>query len=656
MAEIRRGTGVVRTHGLRPGSDVLTAVAVGVLIVAVLYFGREIFMPIALAVLLSFALAPVVRTLRSWHLPRVASVLVTVLLAFSLVAVLAWVMATQVTELAGDLPRYQETMREKIVRLKGAATGGAMKSASTVLERLSKEIDAPEKEPGAATSAPAAVPKVAAAPEPEPAEPPPMPVVLREPPPGPLATLQSVLTPLVHPFAMTGIVVIFVIFILLQREDLRNRFIKLVGAGDLQKATAALDDAANRLSRLLLTQLVVNTVFGIVVGLGLTLIGVPIAALWGMMAGILRFVPYIGAIIAAALPVVLAAAVDPGWSMLWETALLFLVIETVVGQFVEPLVYGRSTGLSPVAVVVAATFWTWLWGPVGLVLATPMTVCLVVLGRHVQGLAFIEVMLGDRPALSPPELFYQRMLAGDAAEVAAVAEEFLKERSLSEYFDRIALPALRLAQADLDRGALDAQSLARIRDTVEEVVDDLDTYDDTPPPRHRRTEDTEAAAAVEAVPDEPELPILDQADLPEAWRGRLPLVCLAAGTPLDEAAAVILARLVSKHGVGAHAAAADAISARRIGDLADSGTAMVCLCSLAASDAPSRHAQRRLRRRLPALVVIACDLSEPAAEGADDRRPGSLRGALEAVLAAVPAPAPGVEETTAGEKTGIVTP
>ena len=254
------------------------------------------------------------------------------------------------------------------------------------------------------------------------------------------------------------------IFILLQREDLRNRFIKLAGSHDLQKTTAALDDAATRLSRLFLIQLALNTAFGIVIGAGLWIIGIPSPVLWGILAAVLRFVPYIGAVISAVFPLTLAAAVDPGWSMLLWTAALFLVVEPVVGHVIEPLLYGHSTGLSPVAVVASATFWTALWGPVGLVLATPLTICLVVLGRHVERFEFLDVMFGDRPALSPPELFYQRMLAEDPAEAVDKAEEFLKERPLSIYYDEVALPGLKLAQNDIARGALDRAQSEKIKD------------------------------------------------------------------------------------------------------------------------------------------------------------------------------------------------
>ena len=324
---------------------------------ATLYFGREIFVPVALAILLSFVLAPVVNLLQRIRIPRAVAVVSVVALAFAAIFGLGGLMATQLTQLAGDLPRYQSTMREKIQSFRGATAGsGTLERAADMLQDLSKELDKP-KDTARASAGPLvrqASPTGAVQP---------VPVEVRQPDPGALESLRTVISPLIHPLATTGIIVIFVIFILLQREDLRNRFIRLAGSHDLQRTTAALDDAGSRLSRLFLIQLVVNAAFGLAIGLGLWLIGVPSAVLWGILAGVLRFVPYIGAFIAAAFPLALAAAVDPGWSMLLWTLALFLVIEPVVGHVVEPMVYGHSTGLSPVAVVVSATFWTALVGP-----------------------------------------------------------------------------------------------------------------------------------------------------------------------------------------------------------------------------------------------------------------------------------------------------
>ncbi|HYN88407.1 MAG TPA: AI-2E family transporter [Ardenticatenaceae bacterium] len=502
-------------------------------------------------------------------------------------------------------------MREKVQSLRGSAAGSsALERAADVLQDLGKELDRPQTDAGRLANplAPSAAPAT---------ETKPIPVEVRQPDPGALQTLGAFITPLIHPLATTGIVVIFVIFILLQREDLRNRLIRLAGSHDLQKTTAALDDAAGRLSKLFLTQLVLNAAFGVVIGVGLYFIGVPSPVLWGILAAILRFVPYIGAFISAAFPLALAAAVDPGWSMLLMTAALFIVMEPVAGHVVEPLVYGHSTGLSPVAVVVAATFWTWLWGPIGLVLATPLTVCLVVLGRHVERLEFLDVMLGDRPALSPPEIFYQRMLAGDPAEAADVAEEFLKERSLSVYYDEVALAGLRLARADALRGVLDEARLERMRGTVEELVDDLSDHPDLEP-ASGRTVDPEAAAAVDASVDESgiaNLPVLAPEDLDPRFTGEAPILCIAGQSPVDEAAALMLAQLLTKHGLNSRVEGAASLSVQSISRLEAADTAVVCLSFLdAGSPAHMRYAVRRLRRTMPqAKILLGCWVADATA-------------------------------------------
>jgi predicted PurR-regulated permease PerM len=567
-----------------------------------------VFVPVALAILLSFVLAPLIRLLQRGHVPRSIAVVSVVLVAFAAISGLAGLMASQVAGLAGDLPRYQSTMREKIASVRGStASSGALERAADVLQDLGKELDKPQ-----GAIARTSNPLSPAAPTPVPAggEVQPIPVEVRQPDPGALQTLGAFITPLVHPLATTGIVVIFVIFILLQREDLRNRLIRLAGAYDLQKTTAALDDAAGRLSSLFLTQLALNAAFGLVIGTGLWFIGVPSPILWGILAGVLRFVPYIGALISAAFPLALAAAVDPGWSMLIWTAALFLVMEPLAGHVIEPLVYGHSTGLSPVAVVASATFWTWLWGPIGLVLATPLTVCLVVLGRHVERLEFLDVMLGDRPALSPPEVFYQRVLAGDPAEAADKAEEVLKERSLSAYYDEVALEGLRLARVDAVRGVLDDARILRIRDTVREVVDDLSDHEDAPP-SGGTTIDAEAAAAVDATDESAttsDLPFLSKSELSPAFRGQAPVLCIAGQGPLDEAAAMMLAQLLTKHGLGVRVEGADTLSTQNIGQLETDGVALACLCYLdAGSPAHMRYAVRRLRRKLPEVeIVLGC--------------------------------------------------
>jgi predicted PurR-regulated permease PerM len=595
----------------------LSAVATSILaviIIMTLYFGREIIIPIALAILLSFVLAPLVGLLQRIRVRRGLAVVSVVIIAFAVIFGIGSLLASQLTQLAGDLPRYQSTISEKIQSFRDTTAGrGTLERASGMLKDLSKELDKPKDaasalRPGADSKATASVA--------------PVPVEVRQPDPGALESLQSLISPLLHPLATTGIIIIFVIFILLQREDLRNRLIRLAGSNDLQRTTAALDDAAARLSRLFLIQLLLNGTFGVIIGLGLWLIGVPSAILWGILAAVLRFVPYIGAAIAAAFPLALAVAVDPTWSMLLWTLGLFLIVEPIVGHVIEPMVYGHSTGLSPVAVVASATFWTALWGPIGLVLATPLTVCLVVLGRHVERLEFLDVMFGDRPALSPPEIFYQRMLAGDPTEASEKAEEFLKERSLTSYYDEVALKGLQLAQADAERGALDHQRLIKIRDTVSEFTNNISEQDDRPLPKVNSTTDVEATSAVETVAEDApfeHLPILSRDELPPGWQGEHPVLCVAGRTLLDEAAAIMLGQLSTAHGLAARVEAAEALSTTNIFRLETTDVAIVCLVYMDQSGpAHMRYTVRRLRRKLPkATIILGCwmrDLDPTALE------------------------------------------
>jgi predicted PurR-regulated permease PerM len=592
-----------------------------------LYFGREIIIPIALAILLSFVLAPLVGLLQRARVPRGLAVVSVVIIAFTLIFAIGSLLAAQLTQLARDLPSYQSTITEKIQSFRETTAGrGTLERASGMLKDLSKELDKPKDAAsalGAGASPKAAAPLI------------PVPVEVRQPDPSALESLQSLISPLLHPLATTGIIVIFVIFILLQREDLRNRLIRLAGSHDLQRTTAALDDAASRLSRLFLIQLLLNGSFGVVIGTGLWLIGVPSAILWGILATVLRFVPYIGAAIAAAFPLALSLAVDPTWSMLLWTLALFIVVEPIVGHVIEPMVYGHSTGLSPVAVVASATFWTALWGPIGLVLATPLTVCLVVLGRHVERLEFLDVMFGDRPALSPPEIFYQRMLAGDPTEASEKAEEFLKERSLTSYYDEVALKGLQLAQADAERGALDHERLTKIRDAVSEFANNISDQDDRPLPKVNSTTDAEATSAVETVAEDApyeNLPILSKKDLPPEWQGEHPVLCVAGRSLIDEAAAIMLGQLSTSHGIAARVEAAEVLSTANVFRLETTGVAIVCLIYMDASGpAHMRYSVRRLRRKVPeAIIVLGCwmkDIGPGALEKLRDSAKADLAAA-----------------------------
>lgn len=566
------------------------AVIVGAIAVAALYVGRDIFVPLALAILLSFVLSPIVLRLRGWRVGRVPSVIVTVVFAFAVLFGIGSVIGRQVGHLAENLPRYQDTIREKIHSIQGAAAStGIVARATSMIENLENEVTkGAENASGRAANPSGAPAKAAQARQP-------IPVVISRPPSTPVEIIQTIVGPLLQPLATTGIVVIFVIFILLQREDLRDRFIRLAGGRDLHRTTVALDDAVARLSRYFLTQSAVNASFGVLIGVGLSVIGVPNPVLWGIMAGLLRFIPYIGAPIAAVFPAALAFAVDPGWSMLFWTLGLFLAIELAVGQVIEPFLYGHSTGLSAAAVVVAAMFWTWLWGPIGLLLSTPLTVCLVVVGRHVERLQFLDVLLGDEPALALDESFYQRMLAGDPDEAAHQAEQFLKDKPLCAYYDEVAIKGLALAQMDVDRGLLDQEHLLQIKQAVDGVIDNLADHDDMPP----------AGEPQDGGADRPP-PVLAAEELRPAWRaGEMPVLCVAGRGALDEAAAAMLAQLLLKHGIGARVVGSRAVLPANALQLDPAGVAMVCLAYLRPTGfGNARFVARRLRRNLPQAKIL----------------------------------------------------
>ena len=572
----------------KSGNSLATVLIVAA-IVAALYFGREVLLPMALAVLLSFVLAPPVKLLQRLYLPRFAAVTIVVLLAFGVIFGLATLMFGQVSQLAGDIPRYQSNLAEKVQALRGATTAsGTLEQASQVLQNLQKELDRPKSaKPTSPTT-----PDASSLPDR------PIPVEVRQPDPGALQTLATLIAPLIHPLATTGIIIIFVVFILLQQQDLRNRLIRIAGSHDLQRTTLAMDDAGKRLSRLFLMQLALNAAFGLIIGIGLWVIGVPSAPLWGLLAMVLRFVPYIGAILAAILPLIVATAVDPGWSMMLMTAALFLVVEPLIGHVIEPMVYGHSSGLSPVAVVVSATFWTWLWGPIGLILATPLTMCLVVLGRHVERLKFLEVLLGDQPALSPSESAYQRMLAGDPIEPTDQAQAFLKDGTLTEYYEQILMGALRLAWADSQRGRLDQQETQRIRDTVSELVEDLESHnesqnsseDGVPPGKLKQLE---KIVSGEAPPS------------PPINRVEGTVFCIPGLGLLDETVAMPLAQLLRREGISAEAKETETLPMSKLFALEIKDVALICLCYLEhATPAQLHYTSRRLRRKAPGVSIL----------------------------------------------------
>ena len=564
-----------------------------VIVVASLYLTREIVVPIALAVLLSFVLAPFVKFLQRWHIARPIAVVLAVSVMLAVVICLGAMVLVQVKQLAKDLPRYQTTLGEKAHGLRDTlGQSGVLMGASGLLKDLGKELEKPEipdPEKAAATAPTLSKPDNSAKP---------IPVEVHQPKPGASDTLVAMLTPLVTPFTTSGIVLIFVLFFLFQREDLRNRFIRLAGSGDIEKTTTALDEAGRRLGRLFATQLVLNAIFGCVIGLGLALIGVPSAPLWGLLAMILRFVPYIGALLATVLPLILAAAVGEGWRMVVWTAALFALIETLMGQVVEPFIYGKSAGLSPVAIIIAAAFWTWLWGSLGLLMSTPLTLCLVVLARHVKRLQFIDIMLGDQPALTPPQVAYQRMLTGDPVESIEQARAFLEKDSVIDYYEQILLGALRLAQVDAERGRLDDARLENIFKTVSDVVEDLAEH---------RSSDASPDTAEEAGPSADSETVSNPVD-----DFGSPVLCVAGLGRLDDCAVLVVADALKRAGINARVAGATT-------SIDQEGP--ICICYLEnVSRARLDYAVRKLSRSAPAARILVCLLTnteeQPRASGA----------------------------------------
>lgn len=579
-----------------PGPNSLLGLAVGVVIIAALSVARDVLIPLTLAVLLAFVLGPVVGFLRWLKVPRVPSVLLAALAALAVMLLLGALIGTQVAQLSNDLPRYAGTIEEKFSAVRRFAT--------QELSNLTNGL-------------PALKPAAPANPEPShPATPGPIAVEVHQPSPGPLDLARELLVPLIAPLATALIVFVVAVFILLQREDLRDRVIRLFGSSDLHRTTAALDDAGTRLGRYYLSLLMVNTGFGCVIAAGLFFIGIPSPILWGILAGLLRFIPYIGAFGGALFPVVLAASVDPGWTMVFETVGLFLVVENVLGQAIEPMIYGHSTGLSPVSVVIAAVFWGWIWGGIGLLLSMPLTLCLVVLGRHIERLEFLAVLLGNQPALSPAESLYQRMLVGDADEALEQAEALLKERPLDAYYDEVAIPGLLLAARDSLRGVLTPAQTRGIMESICGVVVDLG-------------EEAESAP-------------VDGLDA--GWTDESSILCIAGRGPLDEAVCAMLAQALGKRGLRARVVSYDAVSRANIATLDLTGVRLLLVSYIegANSLSPLRYLIRRLRQRAGDATIMVGMWAET--EGAEDeariqiavgadRYVTSLRDAVAACLA-----------------------
>ena len=560
----------------------LWAVALTSFVIAMLYLARDLFIPLALAALLTFLLSPLVTRIERW-LGRIAAVLLVVATIFAATGAAGWVLTRQMVDLATKLPDYKENIRTKLRSIK-VPTGGAFAKFSETIEELKKDL------PGAETPALAAKPA---------AEAPKTPVLPANIAPAvapaqvadtfkvnPVELGQRLIAPLLGPLGTAALVLLLVIFMLLRREDLRRRLIRLIGKGRISAATHAMDDAGSRVFRYLFMQLVVNVSYGIPVAIGLYFIGVPNAVLWGACAAVLRFIPYIGPWIAAAIPVALSLAVSPNWTMPLLTIGLFVVLELLSNNVMEPWLYGTSTGVTPIALIIAAVFWTWLWGPVGLFLSTPLTVCLVVMGRRVPNLSFLSVLLSDEEALTPAEDFYHRLLTIDEQDELEFVESYLKANSLTALYDSVFVPVIIATETDHRLELLDDEQRSFIEQSLRDIIEDLGTV-----PQVASKIDADGAAAQETPSRNAAAPFR--------------ICCLPARADRDELSGAMLTQLLNQQGWLAQNGPAKLAVGELIDLVEKSNADAACISVVSPSTViHARYLCVKLRARFPQLRIV----------------------------------------------------
>lgn len=589
----------------RAGGIVATAT-----VLALLYFGRDVLVPVTLAVILSLLIAPLVRALRSVGLGQTLSVLAAVLgLALAMGATAA-VIGMQVVKMTAGLPHYEETIRHKLTTLNDI-TVGRLKSLTGQAGRFidqnaAARAPADAAAPRSSTAEGTRVPRTQA----PPAEaPPPIPVEIHEPPANALVVLQRVMGSIWVPVETAGIVLVVLIFVLLEHEAVRDRFIRIAGGTDIRATTLALNDAGQRLSRFFVSQFLVNLGVGLAVALGLIVVGLPHALLWGALAGVLRFVPYVGVWIAALFAALLAAAVDPGWALSIATLGLFIIVELLAGQLIEPQLYGHTTGLSPLSVVVAAIFWSWLWGPVGLIVSTPLTLCLVVAGRHIKALSLLDILLGDNQALTMPQRLYQRALSGDSQEIIAAARAFLKRNSFAAYCDVVLIPALSLARIDLDAGAISAQQQALVRNVMVTVIGAIGGEGRKFSRRQARGSVLDRTSVHPGIGRELRA---QREQTYGRFQGPLSvppgsiMLCIGMGSPADELATELLVRILRDQKIDARHLSIDDLNAPPPPDASPDIVSAVYLMSAFPSEERKRgeSVAERVRERFPGVRLV----------------------------------------------------
>ena len=553
----RRGPPTTRTTGHRRGTLLtaevrpLVALGTGALLVACLYWGQAVLIPVALAGLLAFLLSPVVNAIDRWGAGRATSVLVVVLLAFCLAGGVGWVLLRQLVALADELPQYSANIRQRVADLRGLSKGGSVEKVQRTLTEVVGEMQ--KAEPNAKADKP-------------------IPVIV-EPPSSLLARLPGLLDVL----AATGVVTVLVVFMLLERQQLRDRLIRLVGYRRVTMTTKALDEATARITRYLLMQSVINGSFGVAVGIALFLLGIPYAALWGFLAAALRFIPYVGPAIAVLLPTALALAMFPGWSRPLLTFAVVLALELVASMVVEPWLYGQSAGVSPVGLLVAVIFWTWLWGSVGLLLATPLTVCLIVLSKHLPSMGFLVLLMGDDPVLEPKARYYQRLLARDQDEAADIVEAYVKASDPESVYDEVLLPALYYAKQDCEREKISEADAEFVAHSTREIVEELH-------------QDRTTTAARDATATEGSL-------VPR----RLLFLC-PARDEIDGVAVAIASRLIDATRWQVETLGTSMLTSEVAHIVDERRPALVCIVSVAPGGmSHTRHLCKRLRARRPDL-------------------------------------------------------
>ena len=570
-------------------------------VVVTLYFARELLIPLALSALLTFLLAPVVTRLERW-VGRIAAVLLVVALIFTAVGAAGWILTRQLVDLATRLPQYKGNIVTKI-RAFDTPKGGLLSTLSDTVDELKKELPGGDAQPTPTVTQQPGKPESIVVIQPSAAAPA-LPVeVVQSSRANPFELVQLIIAPLLGPLGMAALVLILVIFMLLEREDLRSRLIRLIGQGRISATTRAMDDAGHRVSRYLLMQLLVNLTYGVAIAVGLYFIGVPNAMLWGGFGTVLRFIPYVGPWIAAIFPTVLALAVSPHWSMPLFTIALFGVVELLLNNVMEPWLYGAHTGVSSIALIVAAVFWTWLWGPLGLVLATPLTVCLVVMGRHVPRLAFLSVVLSDEEALTPAEDCYHRFLTpGDQDELELV-EAYLKSHSVTQLYDAMFIPVIINAEMDARLDLLDAEQLLEVEESMREIMEDLGSR-----PAGTKaaliTKDVAAAAATANKNGNGMGNAEEEGDTGGMAR-HCRVFCLPAHAARDELAGEMLVQVLGQQGCTAQIAPARLL-AGELADLAGKAEADVIFISVVTPSTVihARYLCVKLRPLLPAQKIV----------------------------------------------------